>query len=350
MANPSVDSHALSERAQHLLKVLIERYIRDGQPVGSRVLAKESRLDLSPASVRNVMADLEELGLVTAPHTSAGRVPTVQGYRLFVDSLITVEPLQKNAVQDLASNLKAGFESRGVVEKASHWLSAMTHMAGVVMYPRRDKVALRHVEFLRLSDRRVLVILVTNDQEVQNRIIECKREYSAAELEQAANYLTHSFAGHDLQDVRSTIVEEMRRAKEDMDRIMLTALEMGERALSEATSGDDFALAGETNLMTFSELADMGRLRNLFESFHQKNEILHLLDQCLNAARTNIFIGNESGYGPLDECSVVTAPYRVEDRVVGVLGVIGPTRMQYEKVIPIVDITAKLVGAALKPR
>lgn len=349
MTKNSVEPNALSERAQHLLKVLIEHYIRDGQPVGSRLLAKESRLDLSPASVRNVMADLEELGLVTAPHTSAGRVPTVQGYRLFVDSLITVKPVEGPAVEDLAKTLKAGFDPNRVVKTASHWLSAMTQMAGVVMYPRRDRTSLRHVEFLRLSERRVLVILVTNDQEVQNRIIECKREYSASELEQAANYLTKSFVGHDLQEVRETIVEEMRRAKEDMDRIMRTALEMGERALADEPRGDDYALSGETNLMTFSELADMERLRNLFESFHQ-NEILHLLDQCLNAARTNIFIGNESGYGPLDECSVVTTPYRVDDRVVGVLGVIGPTRMQYEKVIPIVDITAKLLGAALKPR
>ncbi len=339
---------ALSERAQHLLKVLIEQYIDGGHPVGSRALARDAGLDLSPATVRNVMADLEEMGLVASPHMSAGRVPTVTGYRLFVDSLITIQPLRYSVVQQLKKSLTAERDTRQLVEEASKLLSKVTELAGVVMVPRRDRVSFRHIEFLSLSNNRVLAILVTNEKEVQNRIVSTNRQYSAAELEQAANYLTALFVGKDLAEVRKELLQEMQEAKESMDQIMATALEIGNQALDVSQGDDDYVLAGETNLMQFHELADMERLRQLFETFNEKHEILRLLDQCINAARVNIFIGEESGYTALGDCSVVAAPYSVDGQIVGVLGVIGPTRMEYHKVIPIVDATAKLVGTALK--
>lgn len=342
----------VNERAQHLLRVLIERYIRDGEPVGSRTLARDAGMDLSPATIRNVMADLEEMGFVRSPHTSAGRVPTVQGYRLFVDSLLTVQPLDGQDMQRLRSELNLDLERKDLVERASNLLSGITRMAGVVTLPRRKQAALRRIDFLPLSDNRVLVILVINEREVQNRIIHVDRTYTPAELETVANFLNAQFAGKDIAAVRAAIIDDMRRTREDMDRMMRSAVEMAQQVfeVDALQEREDVVVAGQTNLMTFRELCEVDKLRHLFEAFNQKREILHLLDQCVHAEGVQIFIGEESGYNVLDECSIVTAPYSVDGRIVGVLGVIGPTRMAYDRVIPIVDVTARLLGAALNPR
>jgi heat-inducible transcriptional repressor len=340
----------LSERAQHLLRVLVERYIRDGQPVGSRALARDAGLDLSPATIRNVMADLEDLGFVKAPHTSAGRVPTVQGYRFFIDALLTVKPLGTHEVEVFKRALDPDLNTQGLVESASALLSGITRMAGVVTMPRREHASLRHLEFLGLSDNRVLAILVLSEREVQNRIIHTDRHYGADELQQAANYLNAQFAGRDINDVRDDLLREMQEARESMNRMMLAAIEMAAKVFEARAPKDDYVLAGQTNLMDFAELSSVEKLRVLFDAFNRKRDILHLLDQCIRAQGVQIFIGEESGYQMLGECSVVTAPYSSEGRVLGVLGIIGPTRMAYERVIPIVDVTAKLLGAALNPR
>ncbi len=342
----------LNERAQHLLKVLVERFIRDGQPVGSRTLAKESGMALSPATIRNVMADLEELGLVAAPHTSAGRVPTVQGYRLFVDSLLSVQPLEARTLDSMERQIESQAEPQRILAGASSMLAELTAMAGVVMLPRRGDLSLRRLEFLPLSDTRVLVILVISDSEVQNRIIHTERRFSAAELQQAANYLNQALAGKRMGQLRETLLREMEEARQSMNRMMLEAIQMAEQTFAddEASGQGDFVLAGQTQLMDYAEMADMGRLRQLFDAFNQKRDLLQLLDRSLSAESMQIFIGSESGYGPLSDCSVIAAPYSVKGETLGVLGVIGPTRMNYQRVIPIVDVTAKLLGAALNPR
>ena len=338
----------MNERAQHFLKVLIERYIRDGQPVGSRTLARDAGMDLSPATVRNVMSDLEELGFVASPHTSAGRIPTVPGYRMFVDSLISLKPPEALELSRLRDRLGGDYDPQGAVESASRLLSDLTHLAGVVMVPRHDRIVVRQIEFVPLSSTRVLTILVTSQGEILNRIIETSRRFSRSELEQASNLINANYAGKDLEAMRRELVAEMERTRQDLDSIMVQALEMAENALSD--DEEDFVVAGQTNLMDFDELAQMDRLRQLFDAFTEKQEILHLLDRCLRGDGVQIFIGEESGYDTLETCSVVTAPYRINDQVVGVLGVIGPTRMRYDRVIPIVDVTAKLLGAALKSR
>ncbi|MDX1528838.1 MAG: heat-inducible transcriptional repressor HrcA [Gammaproteobacteria bacterium] len=337
----------LNERAQTLLKTLVERYIREGQPVGSRALARESGLDLSPATVRNVMADLEDLGLLRSPHTSAGRVPTARGYRLFVDTLLKVEPLGMTQVKDLEERFSHVQSPATLLETASSLLSSITHLAGIVMLPRQDHATLRQVEYLPLSENQVLAILVVNDREVQNRIIRTERRYSAGELERAANYINGLCAGKDLYLVRETLLEELKSAREQMNTMMLAAIEMADKGFDPRPPSDDFLVAGQTNLMEYGELSDVEKLRQLFEAFNRKRDILHLLDQSLKANGVQIFIGEESGYEALDDCSVVTSPYKTEGEVLGVLGVIGPTRMAYDRVIPIVDLTARLLGAAL---
>jgi heat-inducible transcriptional repressor len=348
--NKAVEA-VINERAQHFLKVLIERYIRDGQPVGSRTLAKDAGLELSPATIRNVMADLEDLGFVVSPHTSAGRIPTISGYRLFVDSLLSLKPLNDAEVSRVQGQLKFDIEPRKALASASQLLSELTHMAGVVSLPRREQVVVRQIEFVPLSGTRVLVVLVTGQGEVSNRLIETARAYSRSELEQAANFINQHYAGRELESLRAQIVREMADDRAQMDQLMAQALEMAQAALSDDEPADsDFVLAGQTNLMDFDELAQMDRLRQLFNAFTEKQEILHLLDRCTAAEGVQIFIGEESGYQTLEKCSVITAPYAVDDQVVGVLGVIGPTRMAYDRVIPIVDVTARLLGAALKNR
>ena len=342
----------LSDRAQHLLKVLVERYIYEGQPVGSRSLSKELGLSLSPATIRNVMADLEELGLISAPHTSAGRVPTVSGYRFFVDSLLTVQPLQSEVLSQFRRDLDHLNDPEDMLESASKLLSDMTHMAGLVTIPRPDTLTFRMIEFLPLSEQRILVILVTNEQEVQNRIIYPNRRFTPSELTAAANYLNATYAGKDLNGIREAMVTDMAAAREELHQEALYAAEIVDLALQSGRHPrkKPFLLTGETNLMDFDELAHRDRLRGLFSAFQQKEDIVHLLDSCLETSGVKIFIGEESGYQALDQCSLVTASYAIDERRVGVLGVIGPTRMAYEKVIPLVDVTAKMLGAALNQK
>jgi heat-inducible transcriptional repressor len=341
----------LSERAQHLLKVLVETYIDEGKPVGSQTLLRAAGLDLSPATIRNVMADLENMGLIYAPHASAGRIPTVKGYRLFIDTMLKVKPLQEAVIDQLKERLQRDLTPHSLVEAASDMLSGITRLAGVVTVPRQRHAALRQIEFLGLSDNRVLAILVMNQQEVQNRIIHLDRAYSDAELQQAANYLNEKFAGRDLTAVRRDLLRELDAVRRDMNRMMRSAIELGEKAFAkDEPSQYDFVVVGQANLMGYEQLSNVDRLRQLFNAFSAKRDILHLLDRCICARGVQIFIGQESGYQVLDECSVVSAPYSVEGDAIGVLGVIGPTRMQYDRVIPIVDITAKLLGAALNTR
>ena len=341
----------INERGQRLLKKLVEAYIRDGQPVGSRTLARDSGLDLSPATVRNIMIDLEDLGMVMSPHTSAGRVPTAKGYRLFVDALLKVQPLHDQEVIHLKNQLDMSGGRENLLGSTSALLSDITRMAGVVMVPRRDITVLRQIEFLPLSDdNRVLVIVVVNEREVQNRIITTVRRYSPAELQQAANYLTAMFAGKDLCAIRNAVLSDMKAAKDEISTVMQSAITMAGQVFSDAPSETSYVLAGQTNLMDFTELSNLDKLRQLFDAFNKKSDILHLLDQCLRAESAQVFIGAESGYKALEECSIVTAPYMIEGRLVGVLGIIGPTRMAYERVIPIVDVTAKILSAALNQR
>ena len=351
MSEP-LSENMINERAQRLLKTLIERYIREGHPVGSKALAQAAGLDISPATVRNVVADLERLGLVSAPHTSAGRVPTQKGYRMFIDNLVTIKPLASGDVQTLASSLTPEADVPQLVESASSVLSGFTQMAGVVMLPTQRPAALRQIEFLPLSENRVLAILVFNEKDVQNRVIHTKRAYAMPELERIASYLNAQFVGRDVGTVRRGLLEEMEKAQASMDKLMRSAIEMAHKVFAddEAVKGQDYVMAGETNLMGYEEMADVPRLRQLFDAFSEKQGILDLLDKSLHAQGEQIFIGQESGYEALDSCSVVTTPYSANGEVLGVLGIIGPTRMAYDRIIPVVDVTAKLLGTVLNQR
>jgi heat-inducible transcriptional repressor len=334
----------LDQRSQTLLKTLIERYIADGQPVGSRTLSKFSGLDLSPATIRNVMADLEELGLIASPHTSAGRIPTPRGYRLFVDRLVTVRPLEVAQQEALEGQIVAE-EPQRVLTQAATLLSRMSQFAGVVMTPRRSST-FKQVEFLRLSDRRVLLIVVTPEGDVQNRILATDSEYSPSQLTEAANYINQHFAGLDFETIRSRLRGELVSLRDGITQLMHKAVAAGDQAISEGN--ETVMISGERNLVGVHELSDnMERLRQLFGLFDQKTGLLQLLDASSHAQGVQIFIGGESRLVPMDQLSVVVAPYEVDGKIVGTLGVIGPTRMAYERVIPIVDITAKLVSNAL---
>ena len=330
-------------RAAHLLKTLIERYIADGQPVGSRALSRQSGLELSPATVRNVMADLEEMGFITSPHTSAGRVPTARGYRFFVDTLMVVKPLEPVEINRLEGEF-GGARPQSLVTSAANLMSQLTHFAGVVLMPRREG-GFRHLEFLRLSDRRVLLIIVTSEGDVQNRILHTDRAYSQAQLTEASNYFNQQFAGQSFTVIRERLAADLARLRDDIGQLMTAAVDAGEDATS---GGDDVVVAGERNLLTTEDfVSNMSRLRRLFDMFEERSSLLHLLDVSQRAQGVQIYIGGESGLEPLDEMSVVTAPYEVNGRVVGTLGVIGPTRMAYERVIPIVELTSKLLSSAL---
>ena len=335
----------LEKRAQILLKTLVEHYISDGQPVGSRTLSKCSGLDLSPASIRNVMSDLEELGFITSPHTSAGRIPTHRGYRMFVDTLLTVQPLRQEEIQKLEHRLSSP-DPQELITSAAGLLSNLTQFAGLVMIPKRKGIAFRQLEFLPLSERRILLIIVTTDGNVQNRIIVTDRNYTPSELTQAANFFNQHYTGHTFEEVHRKLHEELRQMQTDMTKLMSAALEASNKVLTE--DQDEVVISGERNLLQVDDLStNVTSLRKLFDMFERRTTLLQLLDTSQKADGVNIFIGGESGHVPLDECSVVTAPYEVDGQVVGTLGVIGPTRMAYERVIPIVDITAKLLSNAL---
>ncbi len=338
----------LKDRARILLKTLVERYITDGQPVGSRALAKFSGLDLSPASIRNIMADLEDLGLISSPHISAGRIPTASGYRFFVDTLLTVKPLEQLEVDQLEGALNPG-NAKTLVTSASHLLSDLTSFAGVVMSPKVGASSFRHIEFVTLSDRRVLLIIVTPEGDVQNRMLKTDKVYEASELTKAANYFNQNYSGMSFTEIKKRIKKELLELREDMVRLMTKAAEAGTQA-SEDRDGA-FVISGEHNLLGVEDLsANITNLKQLFELFEDKTGLLQLLDISSQAKGVQIFIGGESGLIPLDQCSIVTAPYKLDGHVVGTLGVIGPTRMAYERVIPIVDITAKLLASALSQK
>jgi heat-inducible transcriptional repressor len=333
----------LDKRAQVLLKTLVERYIAEGQPVGSRTLSRYSGLDLSPATIRNVMADLEELGFIASPHTSAGRVPTPAGYRFFVDTLLVIKQLESRELHRLEGELHRDNPQR-VIQSASQILSQLTQFAGVVMTPRRA-VTFKHIEFLKLSEKRVLLIVVTPDGDVQNRILFTVRDYSPAELIEAANYMNQNYAGQSLEDLRTRLQGELREIRQDMMQLMTAAVEAG-NALAEG--GEEYVVTGERNLFAVRDLSqDMGRMKQLVAMFERKTSLLQILDVSLRGQGVQIFIGGESGVSAPDDVSVVTAPYRVDGEVVGTVGVIGPTRMAYDRVVPIVDITAKLLSSAL---
>lgn len=338
----------INQRARHVLKILVERYIQDGNPIGSKTIADEYATGLSAATIRNILADLEEGGYLTSPHTSAGRVPTPMGYRFFVNSLLTVKLLEGEEIQELKGRLDPDMALSGLLQSASSILSSLTQMTGVVALPRRNRIDLRQVEFLPLASNRILVILVLNNREVQNRIIYTDRVYSESELQQAANFLNAHYTGKDLLTIRSELSTAIRNDHDNMTQLLQTALDVAEKAFVPSfDKTDDCVVAGQHNLLNYSSDAGLDRLRILFDAITQRQDILNLLDQALEAEGVQIFIGKESGYQAFDDCSIVAASYSVDGKLMGSLGVIGPTRMPYDRVISAVDVTAKLLSAAL---
>jgi heat-inducible transcriptional repressor len=344
-----MNSVALGERQQRLLRTLVSLYIREGHPVGSRTLVQESGVPVSSATVRSIMADLEERGFVATPHTSAGRVPTAKGYRFFIDTLITMQPLLGEELQTLRLQLGPDKTTPELLSAASNLLSVITHQAGLVTVPRQDDVKLRQVEFLPLSGARVLVILVFNEKEVQNRIIHTEREYDDIELRAAANYVNNRFAGHGLHSIREELLNALRNTRDSIDRLLETTIDLASRALvTDEKKDGGYVVAGQSHLLDVASADNMARLRELFDAFQQQKDILHLMERSARADGVQIFIGEEAGYGPLVDFSLVTAPYQTGGRTVGVIGVIGPTRMAYDRVIPVVDVTARMLSAALR--
>ncbi len=339
---------ALDSRAQQLLKLVVEHYLIDGRPIASKALAELPAIGVSSATVRNIMAELEQLGLVRSPHTSAGKVPTVQGLRLFVDTMLSVQPLDLQSLRQVEQQLDPDLSPKELVSNASELLSKLTQMTCVVTTPKRNGIALKHVEFVKLTDTRVLVVLVMQDREIQNRVIHTERVHSDIELATAANFLNREFVGRPLEEIRTELLKSMRQDRDRMNSLMETALDVASRAfvVPAENPGRDLVVAGETRLVDVS--GDLGTARALFEAFSHKGVILHLLDRCLQSDGIQLFIGHETGYAQLDEVSLVTSTYEVNGMVAGVLGVIGPTRMAYKDVIPVVDVTARLLGAALR--
>ena len=340
------ETYELDERAQKLLRYLIQSYTSDGQPVGSKSLAQNSGLDVSSATIRNIMHRLEDMGLVDSPHVSAGRVPTQAGYRFFVDSLLQVTDLGKSAHKVLSDAFSTDKTSTDLIQTASSMLSQMTQLTGLISVTKQSHIEVRHIEFMKLSDRRILVILVVNSDQVHNKVIHTDREYTDLELTEIERLLSRYLIGSDFNRARSQLMVELREHKDDVNRILESVLNvMG--AVCGETDEDALLTSGESNLLQFAELSDINTLRELFDIFNQKRDLLHILEGCSEAEGVEIFIGSESGYSVLSDCTVIGAPYRINENVVGVLGVIGPTRIAYEKVIPAVDLTARLLSSAL---
>jgi heat-inducible transcriptional repressor len=339
----------VNQRAQQVLKHLVERYIQDGAPIGSKTLAEECALGLSPATIRNILADLENAGYLVSPHTSAGRIPTSKGYRVFVNHLLTTQSLTHSDVDALRNKLDPDLAMPHLLQSASSLLSSLTQLAGVVALPRINRVELRQVEFLPLSANRVLVIIVLNNREVQNRIIYTDRVYTESELQQAANYLNSHYSGKDLLSIRKELLSAIREDRETMANLLQAAIEVGNKAFIDSEQKNkDYILAGQNNLLNSTHCeVDLLHVRALFDVLSQKQEILNLLEHALEAEGIQIFIGKESGYELFDGCSMVTASYSVDGQLIGSLGVIGPNRMPYDRVISAVDMTAKLLSAAL---
>ena len=348
MQGTEFTDNQVAPRAQQLFKLLVEQYIADGTPIASKALATRPEVQVSSATVRNIMGDLEALGLVTSPHTSAGKIPTSQGYRFFVDSLLSVEPTGEARAREIEAGLNPDLAPNQLVSSASDLLSQITQMTCLITTPLRNQVSLRQVEFVSLDAERVLVILVLNDREVQNRVIHTEREYSGIELTQAANFINREFGGRALIDIRHAVVDSMQSDKDRMDTLMQTALDMASATFADTTddAGQDLLVSGENRLLDFS--ADTDTVKTLFDAISHKGRVLHLLDRCLQSSGVQLFIGDESGYQPLGDASLVTSSYEVNGEVAGVLGVIGPTRMDYKDVIPVVDVTARLLSAAMR--
>ena len=338
----------LDDRAKILLKALVERYIADGQPVGSRTLSRASGLELSAATIRNVMADLEDLGLIVSPHTSAGRVPTARGYRLFVDTMLTARPL---SLDDLAADARDQLQPdqpQRVISNAAQMLSSLSQFVGVVTAPRKATV-FRHIEFLRLGEKRLLVILVSPDGDVQNRVIFTAQDYTSAQLIEASNFLTEHYSGLTIEEMRERLKREVDQLRTEIGSLMQAAVQAGSEVAAETQ--ENVVVSGERNLLTVQDFSsDMGSLRRMFDLFEQKTQLMRLLDGSSRAEGVNIYIGGESQVVPFEELSVVSAPYQIDGRVVGTLGVIGPTRMAYDRMIEIVDITSRLVSNALSQK
>ena len=342
-----MSTESLTPRAASLLRTLVGMHIREGQPVGSKALHVESGMSVSTATIRNVMSDLEERGLLSSPHTSAGRIPTAQGYRLFVDSLLQTSPIDASALQALKHELNPNRTSSDLIASASNLLTQVTAQAGIVTVPRPTASQLRQIEFLPLSDSRVLVILVVNEREVQNRVIELSRPLSEEQLKVAAELINQRYAGNNLSEVKRMLVAEMADARIRIDEQLEAALQVAKDAMEPEDAQEDYVVAGESRLIQQAGANDMDKLRELFDAFERKRDLVELLDRCSRADGIQIFIGEEAGYEVLGDYSVITAPYAQGTQPVGVLGVIGPTRMAYDRVIPLVDITARLLTAAL---
>ncbi len=346
LCNKMAESYELDERAQILLKYLIQSYTRDGQPVGSKSLAQLSGIDVSSATIRNIMAKLEDMGLVNSPHTSAGRIPTQAGYRFFIDSLLEVKDLGKSVEQSLNKAFTSDKTSTDLIQTASSMLSQMTHLTGLISVSKPAHTEIRHIEFMRLSDHRILVIMVVNADQVHNKIIHVDRDYSDLELTQLARQMGQYLIGSDFAPAREKLLSELRQHKDQVNSILESVLEvMGSVCADDGA--EDLLTAGESNLLNFAELSDIGKLREIFDIFNSKRDLLHILEGCTRAEGVQIFVGSESGYSVLTDLSVIGAPYTVNNEVVGVLGVIGPTRIAYEKIIPTVDLTARLLTSAL---
>lgn len=347
---PEQREFQLNQRAELVLKGLIGLYISDGNPVGSRTLSRETGLALSAATIRNVMADLEEHGLIEAPHTSAGRVPTQKGYRFFINSLLNVGPMDKRALSEIKKRIRGVTDPKSILTGATEMLSRITSFAGIVSVPAKSRAHIRQIEFLRLSEQRVLAILITEDGQVQNRILSAHRQYSESELVEAANYFNALYSSRTLRGVRAELLAHMRRDRRNMQREMRTALSIAQGLFNDDDlddSEENVLVSGENNLLSIPDFGELEKLKQLFDTFKTKQVLFDLLQKSMFADGVNIFIGEESGYRMFRDCSVIAAPYKVDNQKVGVLGVIGPTRMNYDEVISAVDVTAKLLGSAL---
>ena len=341
-----------NNRAQYLLKVLIQKYISDGSPIGSRTLLEDSGLDLSPATIRHVMSDLEDHGLIRAPHTSSGRIPTARGYRMFVETLVRYQKPDTGYIDEIQSDLRAdNYDTGQLIDKVSNTLSRITSLAGIVKVPKGDNVSLKRIEFLPLSENRILTILVLNNDEVQNRILDTKEKHSASELQKVSNFINENYANQSLDSIRMKLVSDMDETRLSMNEEMQDIISTASKAMEVADENEDeFIVAGERNLMDFAELSNVEKLKQLFDAFSSKRMMIDLLDRSISADGVQIFIGSESGFSMLDDCSVVAAPYKLSKNQVGVLGVIGPKRMAYDRVVPIVDLTAKMLGSIIEDR
>ena len=342
------DLNMPSQRARRILSAIVDKYIQEGIPIGSKSLSLADEIGLSPASIRHVMSDLEELGFIASPYTSSGRVPTSKGYRFFIDSLLKLQPVEANQLERIKKRVNTQeSNNRELAISISNTLSAITKLAGIVTIPKQQVTRLKEIDFIQLSEKRILAIIVMNETEVENRILQMKRNYSKDELKQATNYLNSNYKGRSLSYIKKHLINELIQTKESVNTLMSDLIDIADMVL-DFNESDEYIVAGQRRLMDFHELSDIKKLRQLFDAFKEKQQLLELLDKSMSTDGIQIFIGEESGYQMFDNCTLITSPYTTEEGAIGVLGVIGPTRIAYQKVIPIVDITAKLLGKSLK--